>query len=130
MSSVRPKLLPAATPAISSTRKPIPKPLWPPNHWSWWTDARSVSVVGRPSSSFAHPSGIVASPRFFASSSLLPATAVVAMSKTTGGSSAAGNAYENGFVEKIGVVEPNGGTIVGPFWNASATQPASAARRV
>ena len=130
MSSVRPKLLPAATPAINSTRKPIPKPLWPPNHWSCCTDALAVSVVGRPCSSLAQPSGIVGSPRFFASNSLLPATAVVAMSNTTVGSSAVGNAYENGLVENSGVVEPNGGTNVGPFWNASATHPDSAARRV
>ena len=59
---------------------------------------------------------------------LFPAAAVVAMSNTIGKWLPAGTAYENGFVENTPVVPPNGGTMLGPFWNTSATNPRSAAR--
>ena len=56
--SVAPKLLSASSPAMISTRSPMPKPLWPPNHCSCEIDAAFGSVVGKPCSSLAHPSGM------------------------------------------------------------------------
>ena len=75
-----PNALSASRPDMISTSMPSPNPLCPPNHWSWYTDAACGSVVGRPSSSFAQPSGIDASPRLRARRILFPAAAVVATS--------------------------------------------------
>ena len=71
--SVAPKLLSASTPAMISTRSPMPKPLCPPNHCSCEIDA-ALRVGGgeRRARRSPTPRGSIASPRLRARRILLP----------------------------------------------------------
>src|ERR1700723_2648606 len=106
-------MFPASIRDRISTDTASPYPLWPAMGIIEPCIPILGSVVGAPSGSTAHPSGIIL-PALAAWMILNPATAVVAMSITIGSPSLTGNAKHRGLVPNIFSLPPQGAALGKP----------------
>ena len=120
------KRSPTSAPARSSIMRAIDTPLQPPKGSCAPASAAAGSVVGLPSASIPHPSGIGSPSRWWIMISPR-ALALDAWSKTRGGRPPSrGHANDIGLVPQSGFVPPAGATYNIAATNAKPTSPRSA----